>query len=132
MLRVRRYFLSMIFIILFIAAAVPVYSEEIVLSDVPGYLWYHGCCPTSGAMIIGYWDAHGYPDLIPGSNDWNTNRNNIKNSIASAGHISDYALYDGVDDYGWDEPHTDMSEINPDGAHADAVSYTHLTLPTKA
>ena len=119
MLRVRRYFLSIIFIILFIADAVPVYSEEILLSDVPGYLWHHGCCPTSGAMIMGYWDAHGYPDLIPGSNNWNTNRNNIKNSIASEGHIDDYALYDGVDDYGWDEPYTDMSEINPDGAHAD-------------
>ncbi len=26
------------------------------LSGVPDYFWYHGCSPTSGGMLIGYWD----------------------------------------------------------------------------
>jgi len=94
-------------------------GEECILTDVPTYYWYHGCTPTSGMMLLGYWDAHGYPSLIPGSNDWNTNQTIIKNAIASPGHISDYALYDGVNDYGWEDPYTDMSEINPGGTHVD-------------
>jgi len=43
-------------------------AQELVLTDVPTYYWYHGCTPTSGMMLFGYWDAHGYPNLIPGSN----------------------------------------------------------------
>jgi hypothetical protein len=36
------------------------------LSQVPNYLWYHGCSPTAGGMLIGYWALHGYPQLMPG------------------------------------------------------------------
>ncbi len=32
----------------------------------PAYLWYRGCTPTAGGMIIGYWDGNGYPDLVEG------------------------------------------------------------------
>jgi hypothetical protein len=35
------------------------------LSQVPQYLWYHGCSPTSGGMLMGYWALHGYPQLLP-------------------------------------------------------------------
>jgi len=61
-----------------------------VLADVPSYIWYHGCGPTAIGMIIGYWDAHGFGNLIPGSNDWDANRQAIKDAIASPGHIYDY------------------------------------------
>lgn len=61
-----------------------------LLEGVPAYIWYNGCGPTSLGMMIGYWDAHGYPNLIPGSNDWATNQTVIQNVIASPGHIRDY------------------------------------------
>jgi hypothetical protein len=44
-------------------------------------------------MIIGYWDDHGYPNLITagvGTNSWTTNQQGVKDTIASPGHIRDY------------------------------------------
>ena len=74
-----------------ICVCVPAASASIVvIPDVPSYTWYHGCGPTSGGMLVGYWDAHGFSNLIPGSNDWNTNRQAIEDMIASPGHIRDY------------------------------------------
>ena len=61
-----------------------------LISGVPCYFWYNGCGPTSSGMIIGYWDAHGYSNLIPGSNDWVANEQAVKDMIASPGHIRDY------------------------------------------
>ena len=40
-------------------------ADVVTISDVPSYKWYHGCGPTAAGMIIGYWDAHGYDNLIP-------------------------------------------------------------------
>ena len=60
------------------------------ISGVPSYIWYNGCGPTAAGMIVGYWDAHGFGNLIPGTNDWNTNQQAVKDMIASPGHIYDY------------------------------------------
>ena len=71
------------------------------IPDVPSYIWYGGCGPTAGGMVTGYWDAHGYPDLIPGaSNTWygnpsdwpggDSNRDPVHAMIASAGYFADY------------------------------------------
>ncbi|MBO8181632.1 MAG: C39 family peptidase [Archaeoglobus sp.] len=30
---------------------------------VPALLWYLGCSPTAAAMVLGYWDQHGYPNF---------------------------------------------------------------------
>ena len=65
-------------------------STAHMIDGVPAYIWYNGCGPTSLGMIIGYWDAHGYPNLIPGNNDWATNQTAIQNVIASPGHVRDY------------------------------------------
>jgi hypothetical protein len=27
----------------------------VVIRDVPDYYWYHGCSPTAGMMVLGYW-----------------------------------------------------------------------------
>ena len=99
-------------------------ADERVLIDVPMYKWTHGCTPTAGMMVYGYWDQWGYDNLIPGSSEgyfrgsatlsWVT----IQNAIASADHITDYAKYDRGEDYPW-YIKPDMSEINPLGAHAD-------------
>lgn len=88
------------------------------ISGVQPYLWYNGCGPTSAGMIIGFWDAHGFGNLIPGTNSWSTNQTAVKAMIASPGHISDYALYNGVDDSSYSSPYPDMSTLNPSGAHA--------------
>lgn len=41
---------------------------EYFLDNVPDYYWYKGCAPTSGGMLIGYWDNQpGYGDLYEGT-----------------------------------------------------------------
>ena len=36
------------------------------LSDVPAYKWSYGCSATSGAMMAGYYDNNGYPNMYAG------------------------------------------------------------------
>ncbi|MDY7010623.1 MAG: hypothetical protein SVV80_07710 [Planctomycetota bacterium] len=118
-------------------------SGQVYLADVPAYEWWFGCAPTAAGMLIGYYDAFaGYEDLIVG--DASTQTDDVNEAIASSGdgtyfcnaygyyelpwtvdatpgtgHIGDYAIYDGVDDYYYFTPYPDMSEIDPAGAHAD-------------
>lgn len=90
-------------ILLFIAmlAGGPLlYSAEVVLSDVPIYLWWYGCSPTSSGMLIGFWDAQGY-DMVQG--DMSVYNQDVKDFIASQDHINDFW---GVDD---PAPHSDNS-----------------------
>jgi len=115
-------------------------SQELVLTDVPGgYLWTHGCSPTSGMVLFGYWDNYGFPNLIPGSSNWATNDEAIQEAIATSGdgrysstgtiyelgtpgtgHVPDYALYDGQNDETWIfNCYEDLSELDPETAHAD-------------
>jgi len=37
------------------------------LSEVPAYDWCYGCSATSAAMLFGYYDRNGYPDMYTGS-----------------------------------------------------------------
>ena len=84
---------------------------------VPAYIWYHGCVPTSGAMVLAYYDAMPqYSNLFDG--DASTMTQAVMDLIASPEHIADYALYTGYDDSG-QIPFPDMSSINPAGAHVD-------------
>ncbi|MCK4626040.1 MAG: polymer-forming cytoskeletal protein, partial [Phycisphaerae bacterium] len=117
MLRLCRFTLPFVCVVLFASGVAPAHGEEVFLSEVPAYNWTHGCSPTAGMMIMGYWDAHGYSALIPGSNSWSTNQIAIRNALAGPEHVSDYALYDGVNDMYYSSPYTDKSELG--GAHAD-------------
>lgn len=71
-------------------------AGEVVLGGVPAYIWRDGCAPTSLGMILGYWDAHGYPALVPG--DASTQTRWADQAIASHGsdgaprHYEDYSL----------------------------------------
>ena len=38
----------------------------VTLSNVPAYDWSFGCSATSAAMIAGYYDTHGYPNMYTG------------------------------------------------------------------
>ncbi len=53
------------------------------ITGVPDYLWRHGCGPTAVGMVVGYYQTHGYPDLIPG--DAATQTTNVDQAIASQG-----------------------------------------------
>ncbi|MCK4624627.1 MAG: PEP-CTERM sorting domain-containing protein [Phycisphaerae bacterium] len=133
MLRSRRFAFLLVCIILLTSAVAPAIAEEAILSEVPAYDWTHGCSPTAGMMIMGYWDAYSYSALIPGSNNWYANGSNIREAIATrgngsgqvldpgtpgTGHVGDYAYYGKVED-SKGNIHPDMSDVNPSGAHAD-------------
>jgi hypothetical protein len=70
-------------------AGVSSFGEK-TIADVPAYRWQHGCAPTAAGMVLGYWDAHGFPLLIPG--DASTQTNAVNQVIASDEHYQDYAL----------------------------------------
>jgi hypothetical protein len=73
-------------------------AGEVLLSDVPAYIWHDGCAPTSLGMILGYYDGHGFPDLIPGDASSQVANPSVSQAIAShgspadPGHWEDYAL----------------------------------------
>lgn len=62
----------------------------------PGYLWRHGCGPTAGGMLLGYYDIQGFDDLFDGAADTQTEA--VDQGIASQrgsepyGHYEDYSL----------------------------------------
>lgn len=82
--------LVIILIVIFFAPQTQ--AAQLVLSGVPQYYWWYGCAPTSGGMLIGYWDAHGY-DLVEG--DISTYNTTAKNAIASVDHINNYYIGTG-------------------------------------
>ena len=73
-----------------------------VIDAVPTYYWRHGCGPTSAGMVIGYYDMHGYPWLIPGDSSSQTEAVNEaiasqNNPSAISNHYEDYSK--PLDDY---------------------------------
>jgi len=86
-------------------------AAAVVLADVPAYVWQHGCAPTAGGMVMGYWDAHGYDNLVVG--DASTQTFDADEMIASVAHYQDYSL--PMDEGSW-WPIPDKSELG--GAHA--------------
>jgi hypothetical protein len=65
-------------------------AGAVVIADVPAYYWRHGCAPTGGGMIIGYWDGQGFSNLVEGDASSQTAAAN--QMIASTEHYNDYAL----------------------------------------
>ena len=71
---------------------------ETVVPGVPAYIWRDGCAPTSVGMIVGYYDGHGFPDLVAGDAVSQSANAAVSQMIASHGgpsdprHYEDYAL----------------------------------------
>ena len=72
-------------------------GEDHVIAGVPAYAWRHGCGPTATGMVVGYYDSHGFDDLIPG--DASSQTAATLQAIASdssggggAGHYEDYSF----------------------------------------
>ncbi len=55
--------------------------SQVTIEGVPRYIWHHGCGPTAAGMVIGYWDGHGYGDLVDG--EAMVQLGNVKTMIAS-------------------------------------------------
>jgi len=53
--------------------------------SVPGYLWRHGCAPSSTGMVVGYYDSRCYQDLISGEPFTQTEA--VNQAIASGGSL---------------------------------------------
>ena len=64
--------------------------NQIIIEDVPSYIWHHGCGPTAAGMVIGYWDGQGFDDLIEGSASTQTEA--VNNTIASQENYEDYCI----------------------------------------
>ena len=60
-----------------------------LISGVPAYMWKEGCGPTVIGMLCGYYDSHGFPNLLPG--DASTQTEAVDEAIATTEHINDYA-----------------------------------------
>ena len=73
----------------------PAAAGEVLLGAVPAYKWRDGCAPTSVGMVLGYWDASGFPDLIAGDASTQTAAANqaiaSHGSSSAPGHWEDYA-----------------------------------------
>lgn len=65
-------------------------EEAEVVPGVPAYLWRHGSGPAAVGMVLGYYDTHGFPDLLPGNASAQTDAVNL--ALASIAHYNDYAL----------------------------------------
>lgn len=61
-----------------------------VIPGVPAYRWRHGCGPTAVAMVLAYYDTHGFSALLPGDGSFQSDAVNL--AIASTGHFNDYSL----------------------------------------
>jgi hypothetical protein len=76
-------------------------TSPVIIPGTTDYLWRHGCGPTAVGNVVGYYDTHGYNDLITG--DANTQTNDVNQAMASGGdainpyppgseqHYEDYA-----------------------------------------
>ena len=96
----------------------------VILPNVPAFDWSYGCSPTSAAMIAGYYDNTGYPNMytgpanggvVPMNNSiWGNGECPLSathqgyDGLSSRGHVDDYwtAYGDTTDPYivnGWTE-----------------------------
>jgi hypothetical protein len=64
-------------------------AQTKVISGVPVYYWRHGCGPTAEGMVLGYYDTHGFPDLIAG--DASEETSEVDQALVSDEHYTDYA-----------------------------------------
>lgn len=68
------------------------------LSEVPAFDWSFGCSATSGAMMAGYYDRHGYANVYTGTaNGGLCPLVNDCNPIGCSGHCSLSATENGLD-----------------------------------
>ncbi|MCD4750404.1 MAG: C39 family peptidase [Thermoanaerobaculales bacterium] len=70
----------------------------VYLSEVPAFNWCYGCSATSGAMIAGYYDRNGYPDMYSGPTNGGVCP--LNNSLWGYGESPLSATHQGYDGLG--------------------------------
>jgi MYXO-CTERM domain-containing protein len=65
-------------------------AGQVVIGEVPAYQWYHGCAPTAGGSVMGYYDLHGYGNLFDASGPDVYLTDNVKDHISSPAHNAKY------------------------------------------
>jgi hypothetical protein len=95
--------------------------SQVVIQGVPIYLWHHGCGPTAAGMVIGYWDSHGYSNLVPGDVSEQNDAANAMMTNDNGNTVCGAYFEDHYRDYSC--PRDDSGPIQPDksetgGAHA--------------
>ncbi len=96
---------------------------QVLVGDIPSYLYYHGCSPTCAGMMLAYWAAYGYPDLFPAGD--------YSETIASAEHFNDYSLPIDSYDGGILKDRSETGKAHDDNCIADFLktSFSSLKLP---
>ena len=69
-------------------------AGETIVIGAPAYRWRDGCGPTSVGMIVGYYDGHGFPDLVTGDASSQSVNPAVSQMIASHGSASDPRHYE--------------------------------------
>lgn len=46
-------------------------NADVLLDGMPRYMWWSGCAPTSGGMVVGYWNSSSYPLYDGDASVWN-------------------------------------------------------------
>jgi hypothetical protein len=99
----------------------PVTRSQVLIDNVPAYIWHHGCGPTALGMVIGFWDGFNHPDLVPG--DAGTQTSAVNAMIADDNGVTtcEQPWTDHYQDYSC--PRDDSGPIQQDrsetgGAHA--------------
>ncbi len=85
-------------------------KSQVLIPNVPSYIWQHGCGPTALGMVVGYYDMLGFDDLIIG--DASIQTDDVNNTMANTEHYDDYSF---PEDY-YPNLEQDNSELG--GAHS--------------
>ncbi|MCK5212589.1 MAG: hypothetical protein KAQ74_01595, partial [Dehalococcoidia bacterium] len=73
-------------------------GTAVALSEVPAFDWCYGCSATSAAMMFGYYDRTGYPDMYTGPTNGGVCP--LDNSVWGAGESPLSATHQGYDGLG--------------------------------
>ncbi len=101
----------------------PPSRSQVVITNVPAYLWRHGCGPTAAGMVLGFWDSNSFPDVVPGECATQTPEVNAMIADDSGIDACGYPNSDHFHDYSCPID-ASPAPIQPDksetgGAHAD-------------
>jgi hypothetical protein len=105
-------------------------KAQIIIPDVPAYLWQHGCGPTAIGMVVGYYDSHGLPDLVVGDATYQTSAVNAMIATDSDDPVCGRPYSDHYQDYSCpiDDEYVIPDRSETGGAHPDnCVADFHLT-----
>ena len=100
----------------------PASRSQMIISNVPAYIWHHGCGPTALGMVIGFWDGYSNPNLVPGDASTQTDAVGAMIADDNGTAICDQQWTDHYQDYSC--PLDGSGPLLPDrsetgGAHAD-------------